>query len=138
MLARDFVGLPLRGLHIALPAGVLFLLEAPLRVAKLTERGAGLACGTRVTGRGGPPHRIGGLPHLLSGLGKIRSIALARQPFELTRRFLGLIGERALARTASLGQLAGQGLLSLPLGFLLLPPRELAQLLHQCIELLIG
>ena len=39
---------------------------------------------------------------------------------------------------AALAHLSGQRLLALPLGFLLLPPRQLAQLLHERVHLLIG
>ena len=138
MLARDLLGLLLRALHVALAARTLLLLEPPLRFAQLAERRAGLSRAARIAGRRRAPHRVGGLPHLLRRLREIRTIALARQPLELPRRFFGLLGERALALAAALSALARERLLPLPLGFLLLPSRELAQLFHQRIDLLIG
>ena len=138
VLARDLVGLLLRVLHIPLSARALFLLEAPLRFAELAERRARLTGGARVSRRCRTPHRIGGLPHLLSGLRQVRTITLSRQPLELASGFLSLFGERALAGAASLADLPRKRLLTLTLRFLLLPSRELAQLLHQRVELLIG
>ena len=137
MLAGDLFGLLLRALHVSLPARALFLLESPLRFAELAERGAGLTRGARIARRRRTPHRIGRLPHLLCGLREVGTIPLARQPLELSRGFFGLIGERALAGAAALTDLTGERLLPLPLGFLLLPSRELAQFLHQRVELLI-
>ena len=138
MLARDLLGLLLRALHVALAARALLLLEPALRLAQLAERGAGLSGAARISGRCRAPHGVGGLPHLLRGLREIGAIALARQPLELPRGFFGLLGQRALARAAALAALAGQRLLPLPLGFLLLPARELAQFFHQRVDLLIG
>ena len=138
MLARDLLGLLLRALHIALAARALLLLEPPLCLAQLAECGAGLAGAARISRRRRAPHRIGGLPHLLRRLREIGSIALARQALELPRGFFGLFGQRTLARAAALAALARQRLLPLALGFLLLPARELAQFLHQRVDLLIG
>ena len=84
------------------------------------------------------PHRIGRLPHLLRRLREIRTVALARELLELPRGFLRLVGKLPLAVAAALAHLAGQRLLALPLGFLLLAPRQLAQLLHHRIDLLVG
>ena len=59
---------------------------------------------------------------------------------EPARRFLGLIGQLALllAGSAARRLLAERGAAPLPLGFLLLPARELLQLLDQLVDLLIG
>ena len=138
MLARDLLRLLLRALHVALAARALLLLEPALRLAQLSERGAGLAGAARIAGGRRAPHGVGGLPHLLRRLREIGTVALARQALELPRGFFGLLRQRALARAAALAALAGERLLPLPLGFLLLPARELAQLLHQRIDLLIG
>ncbi len=137
MLARDFFGLLLRRLHVAFAAGALLLLEPALRLAQLPERRASLPCAARITGRCRAPHGVGGLPRGLSGLREIGTITLARQPLELSRRLFGLFGERALARAAALAALPGERLLPLALRFLLLPAGQLAQLFHQCVDLLI-
>jgi hypothetical protein len=92
----------------------------------------------QVARRRRPPHRVCRLPHLLGGLREVGPIALARKPLELARGLFGLFGERALAGAATLAALSGERLLALTLRFLLLAPRELAQLLHQRIDLLIG
>ena len=138
MLAGDVFGLLLSALHVALASRALLLLEPPLRFTKLAEGGVRLTGAARVSRRCRPPHRVGGLPHLLRRLRKIGTIAFARQALELTSGFFRLFRERALAGAAALAALPGECLLALPLGFLLLPSRKLAQLLHQRIDLLIG
>ena len=137
MLARDLLGLLLRALHIALAARALLLLEPALCLSQLAECGAGLAGAARISGRSRTPHGVGGLPHLLRGLREIGTVTFARQALELPRGFLGLFGQRTLARAAALAALARQSLQPLPLGFLLLPARELAQFFHQRVDLLI-
>jgi hypothetical protein len=59
-------------------------------------------------------------------------VDLASQPLQLPSRFLGFVGELSLtsASTASCTALLGRGT-SLALGLLLLPPRELLQLLQR-------
>jgi hypothetical protein len=71
-------------------------------------------------------------------LGEIRPVSLAGQALELSRRFLSLIRKLPLAGAAALTHLPRKRLLARPFGLLLLAPRELAQLLHQRINLLIG
>jgi hypothetical protein len=74
----------------------------------------------------------------LRGLRQIGPVPLARQPLELARGFFGLLGQCPLAGASALAHLTRERLLALALGLLLLAPRELAQFLHQRIDLLIG
>jgi hypothetical protein len=63
--------------------------------------------------------------------------AAARQLEKLARRFLGLLGERAL-RIATALSLALRRAAALPLRLLLLAPRQFLQLLGELVDLLLG
>ena len=89
---------------------------------------------------GRAPHRVGGVLQLLHRVAQLPPLLLvARQLLELPRRLFGLVGERALRRAGvrptALARLRHA---ALPLHLLLLPPRQLLQLLDQLIDLLIA
>ena len=71
---------------------------------------------------------------------EIGSVLFTRQLLQPPRRLFDLIGQRTLivVRAAASPLLASQRTLPLPLGFLLLAAGQLAQLLHQLVDLLIG
>src|SRR4029079_15800855 len=64
-------------------------------------------------------------------------LATARQLFELPCRFFRLFRQLTLRIAATLAELSGQRLLTLPFGFLFLAPRQLAELFHHRINLLV-
>ena len=84
------------------------------------------------------PHLVGCLAKLPRGVAELGPVLLARQLLETSRRFFDLFGERSLLVAAAAALLAGLRPPSLPLGFLLLAPRQLLQLLEQLVELLVG
>ncbi len=139
LLALNLLGLALRILDVAFGARALRALQLTLDVAQPFGGGRRLARGARIAVRGRALHRVGRLLHLARGLGEIRTILLARQPFEPAGRFFGLLRQRALEIAAArVRRGLTAGLLLPPLQFLLLPPRQLAQLLGQLVDLLIG
>ncbi len=90
--------------------------------------------------RGRALHRVGRLLHLAGGLAARSGRFCSRDSrLELARRFLGLLRQRALQIAAArVRRRLAAGQLPLPLQLLLLPPRQLAQLLGQLVDLLIG
>ena len=124
---------------VALGAAALRLLQALLRFAQPFECGRRLrGCG-RVAGCRRPAHRVRGLAQLAGRLRQLRPVFLARQLFEPPRGFLGLFRQRSLLIPAAApGLHAGSHAPPLRLRFLFLAPRQLLQLLHELIELLIG
>jgi hypothetical protein len=83
------------------------------------------------------------LLHLPRRVEQILTLLFTRQPLETPRRLFDLIGERALlgaAAATAAAALTGllpalERLAPLPLGFLLLPARQLLQLLEQLVHL---
>ena len=76
-------------------------LQLALHVAQPIGGGGRLPGGARIAAGRGAPHRVGCLLHLPRGLAQVGTILLARQPFELPRRFLGLLRQRALQIAAA-------------------------------------
>ena len=137
LLARHLLGLPLRVCDVARAARLLRLLQLALRLLQPLERGGRLR-GAHLTAVGRRlPHLVGRLAHLPRGLHQLRPVLLARQLLEPARRFLDLIGELPLAVAAARAALLPGRALPLALGFLLLPPRQLLQLLGELVDLLI-
>src|SRR5439155_1295303 len=129
--------LTLRALQVALAAAALIALQPLLHFAEPIERLVRLraavlrAVGRRLT------HRIGGFLHLLHRVVQLRPLLLiARELPQLPRGLFGFVGERALpgARIPRRA-LARLRHAPLPLHLLLLPPRELLQLLDQLFHL---
>src|SRR6185503_9017431 len=94
---------------------------------------------------GGPvgrraPHRIRGFLDTPHRVVQVLSLLIARELLQLTRRFLGFLRQRPLARARS----AAAALLALlrepplTLHFLLLPPRQLLQLLDHLVDGVVG
>ncbi len=139
LLARELLGLLQRVLHVALGAARLRLLQPPLRLLEPLQRRGRLGAAALLAVGGRLAHRIGRLAQLPRRLHQLRPVLLARQLFEPARRFFRLVRELALLLTgaAARGLLPERGAPPLPLRFLLLPARELLQLLHQLVELLI-
>ena len=124
-------------LDVALAARGLVALQLPLRLAQPIGGRRGLAGRRRIALRRGAAHRIGGVAQLPRGVGEVLAILIARQLFELARRFFGLLGQRALQVAAVAAGRLARGHAALPLDFLLLPARELLQLLGELVDLLI-
>ena len=139
LLARDLLGL-LPGIpDVALGAAALALLELALRFLQPFERRRRLGRRRRVAIRRRPPHRVGRVAQLARRLRQIGAVLLARQLLEPACGFFDLLRQRPLLTVAAAAALlAGQRPLPLALGLLLLPPRQLAQLLHQLVDLLVG
>ena len=111
---------------------------AALRFLETLERGRRLCCRRRIAVGRRPPHRIGGIAQLLRRLREVGSVLLTRQLLQPPRRLFDLFRQRTLVAVRAAALLAGQRTLPLPLGFLLLAPGQLAELLHQLVHLLIG
>ena len=138
MFARDLFGLAHRVLHIAFGPRRLGPAQLALHLFEPLGRGGRLSGRARVVAAGGgPAHRVGGLLHLPRRRGEIGPVLLTRQLFELPRRLLGLLGQRALLIAAAARRLTGRAS-ALPLEFLLLAPGQFLQLLGQGIDLLLG
>ena len=137
LLAGHRLGLAQRVLHVASGARRLRLLELALGLLQLLHRLRGRGGRVRVAVCRRLPHRIGGLLQLARGLLQLRAVLFARELLELPRGFFRLLGERALRVAAAL-TLALRGAPALPLGLLLLPARQLLQLLGELVDLLVG
>ena len=107
LLLRDLRGLALRISHVALAARGLVALQLPLRLAQPIGGGGRLPGRRRIALRRGAAHRIGRVAQLARGVGEVLAVLIARQFLELARRFLGLLGQRALQVAAvAAGRLA--------------------------------
>ena len=84
-------------------------------------------------------HRVGGLLQLPRDVLEFPVAGLPRQPLQLPRRLLGLLGQvaRGIA-PAPLSTLLGRGPAALAFQLLLLAAGQLAQLLQRLIDLLVG
>src|SRR5205823_12519230 len=101
LLARQFVGALLRVVDVALRAIAQRAFELLLRVLQAVERLLRLRGGAGVAAGGRAPHRVGRFLHLARGLEEILPVLFTGETLEAPRRFLGLVGERALAGAAA-------------------------------------
>ena len=146
--ARDVVGLRLGLLDVALGALRLPALQAALGLAQPLERGLRLGRRVGVAASRRLAHRIGGLAHLPRRVGQVLPLLFTRQAFQPACGLFHLFGQRPLlgvAGAAAATATAAALLLSafertapLPLGFLLLPARQLLQLLQQLVHLAVA
>ena len=140
LLVRELLGLLPRALDVALRAVALVALELLLRLAQLVERRRRLrAAVLRSVGRR-LPHRVAASRICCAASASSWPLLLARQLLELPRGLFELVGELALARRRRRRRCCcwPAAAAALPLGFLLLPPRELLQLLGELVDLLVA
>ena len=127
-------------MHVALGAPGLVLLQPALGLPQPLEGRSGLTGGVGIAAGRRSAHGVGRLLHLPRRFLQIRTVLFSRQPLQSPRRFLGLLRERALLRGAA-GAVAAALLertQPLPRRFLLLPPRQLLQLLEQLVDLAVA
>ena len=130
---------PAEVLDVAGQPLALLPLQLPLHLAQAVE-GRRRLCEPLVVGVGRRlAHRVGRLlqtPRRLHHLGRL---LLARQPLEPPGRFFRLVGEDALRRPPGGPRgLSAPRPAALPLGFLLLPARQLAKPLHQRVDFVVA
>ncbi len=129
---------PLEVLDVARQPLALLPLQLALDLAQAVEGRRRLREALVVGVRGGLAHGVGRLlqpPRRLHHLGRL---LLAGEPLEPPRRLLRLVGEHALRRAAAGPRgLAATRPPALPLRLLLLPAGELAQPLHQGVDLVV-
>ncbi len=129
-----------RLLHVALAASRLVVLQLLLRLPELVERRLRLRAAVLRSVRRGLPHRVRRFLQLARGILQVLPLLLARQLLEPARRLFELLRELTLRVAAAAARLAlacGRET-ALTLGFLLLPPRELLQLLGELVDLLVA
>ena len=83
-------------------------------------------------------HRVGGILQLTRGIGQVLPLLLAGELLEAPCCFLDLLRELTLRVAGAAARLIGRCETLLALCFLLLPPRELLQLLDELVDLLVG
>ena len=140
LLVGERLGLTHRVLHIAFAATGLVLLQPLLRLLDLVERRRRLCARVARSVRRRLLHRVGRVLQLARCVGEVLPLLLAGELLEPSRRFLHFLRELSLrvAATAAARLLAGGRQALLPLGFLLLTPRQLLQLLGELVDLLVG
>ena len=134
--ARELLGLLRRLLDVALAASTLIAFEPLLRLAQPFERGLRL-CARRP----GPLAAASFIAFAAScscrsGVAESCALLVARELLEPTRRFFDFLRELPLrvAAAAAARALAARRHSPLPLGLLLLPARQLLQLLDQFVD----
>src|SRR5438876_895106 len=138
LLGGELFRLALRVLDVLLRAVRLALRELIGRLPQLLERLLRRrAAVLRSVGRCAP-HLIGRLLQLAREVGQLLARHVALQLLEPPRRLLHFVRELALAGAAAAGALVVRRHPPQPLGFLLLPLRELLQLLRELVDLLFG
>ena len=140
LLVGELFGLFLRALQIALAAPALVAFELLLRLAQAVERLVGLRAAVLRSVRRRAAHRVGRVLQLLHRVVQLLPLLLiARELFSCRAAFSA---SSASARCDALdppdAALARLRHPPLPLHFLLLPPRQLLQLLDQLIDLLVA
>ena len=140
LLVRQRFGLLAGRLDVALRAIALVALEFLLRLAQLVERRRGLRAAVTRSVRRRLPHGLRRVAHLLGRVRQILTLLLARQLLQPPRGLLEFVGELTLAAaaTAAAVLLARGRHPALTLGFLLLAPREVLQLLGEFVHFLVA
>src|SRR5204862_2749425 len=133
----ELLGRAHRVLDAAVEVALLLALQPAARFAQALRRGGGVARGPGLPAGARPAHGIGGVLETPRGVLQRGVRLLARQPLQLPRQVLRLLGQRALAAAASAAGHVRRAAreLSLPLGLLLLPLRQLAQALQGLVHL---
>ena len=129
-----------RFLQVALETLVLRSAEIVAGIAQPPQRRPCLGHTGAAPVRRRPAHRVGRLLQLARDLLELPVARLAREPLQLPRGLLRLLGQLPgrVAPAPALSPLLGGGPTLLSLQLLLLAAGELAELLHQLVDLLVG
>src|SRR5688500_17130472 len=142
LVLRQLFGLPDRIIEITRRPLIAVLVEQASRFLQSIESRRTLRHATIVRAGGRATHRVRRVLQSARTFRELLAIlrVLARQPLELTRHLLRLLGEltlRAAAATARLTLLATHRVPQ-PLVLLLQPAREVLQLLGRLVDLIVG
>jgi hypothetical protein len=138
LFLRNLLGLANGVAHVALGPVTLRALQLALRFAQPLGRGRGLPLRAGITIGGRTAHGIGRIAQLSRRVGQILPVLVARETLELPRRFLRLLGERALQLAAVAARRLPGGHAALPFELLFLPPGEFLQLLGELVDALVA
>ena len=141
LLIRELLRLAHRVIQIAAAASVLFLVDEAARVLKIAQRLLRVAI-SLLTVRGSTTHLARRILKAARRIGEVLIVLLTREALELVRFVLGLLREIALALAALRSRLTHAsetvGLRARAIVLLLLPRRELPQLLGGFVDLIVG